>query len=197
MFDIGWSELLVVGLVALVVVGPKELPALMRTIGNFVKKIKQTAGSFQRQFEEAVEESELGNLKNSVDDLKRDLSPGNIMGDLDDPNDYDDFDPNNYETFDVDKWNKNVMEEQGAEGYQSPAKPAPATVAAEREAAENTAEAGEAASEMETQPDSLPQAHKSPAGDSVKMSDPGAVEIKAGGGSDGGDGDKVSGSGRS
>lgn len=193
MFDIGWSELLVVGLVALVVVGPKELPALMRTIGNFVKKIKQTAGSFQRQFEEAVEESELGNLKNSVDDLKRDFESKTMVGDLvDDPSDYDKFDPDDYETFDVDKWNKNVMEEQGAADYQSPAKPAPATVAKEREVAAETASKGEASAAMETQPDALPQAHKSPADDSVKLSDPGAVE-----GASGDDGGKVSGSQRS
>lgn len=110
-FDVGWSELLMIGLVALVVVGPKELPGLMRTIGSYIRKIKQTASSFQRQFEEAVEESELGKLKESVDDLSRDLNPDRIMSDIDrDPEIYDKFDPDNYETFDPDGWNRKVME---------------------------------------------------------------------------------------
>lgn len=110
-FDVGWSELLVIGLVALVVVGPKELPGLMRTIGSYIRKIKQTASAFQRQFEEAVEESELGKLKESVDDLSRDLNPDRIMADFDrDPEIYDKFDPDNYETFDPDGWNRKVME---------------------------------------------------------------------------------------
>lgn len=192
MFDIGWSELLVVGLVALVVVGPKELPALMRTIGGFVKKIKQTAGSFQRQFEEAVEESELGELKNSVDDIKRDFESKTMMGDLvDDPSEYDKFDPDNYETFDVDEWNKKVMEEQEAEGYEPPAKPAPATVAAKDTSDGETGGGREANAEMATQPDPLPQAHKSPAVEEVKVSDakPGETVSVA-------DGEKVSGSQR-
>lgn len=120
MFDIGWSELLVVGLVALVVVGPKELPGLMRTIGGYIRKIKQTASQFQRQFEEAVEESEIGKLKSSVDELSRDLNPDKIMGEMGiDDELMDEFDPDNYETFDPDKWNEKVMEEQG-ERYKPP-----------------------------------------------------------------------------
>ncbi|GJM02354.1 MAG: sec-independent protein translocase protein TatB [Rhodomicrobium sp.] len=121
MFDIGWSELLVVGLVALVVVGPKELPGLMRTIGGYIKKIKQTASQFQRQFEEAVEESEIGKLKSSVDELSRDLSPDKIMGGMGlDDEIMDEFDPDNYETFDVDDWNKKVMAEKDGDAYKPP-----------------------------------------------------------------------------
>lgn len=112
MFDIGWSELLVVGLVALVVVGPKELPALMRTIGSFVRKAKQAASSFQDQFQEAIDQSELKDLKDSVDGLGRDLSPENIMNKLDNIDDYDQFD--------LEEWNRQVLQGEGSNKYKPP-----------------------------------------------------------------------------
>ncbi len=107
MFDIGWSELLVVGLVALIVVGPKELPGMMRKIGASIKKIKQMAGSFQRQVEEAMDESEISELKDSVNDLKKDLSPGNLMGEMGDDMGMEDMDE-----FDLDKWNEQILEDE-------------------------------------------------------------------------------------
>lgn len=74
MFDIGWSELLVVGVVALVVIGPKELPRVLRTVGQGVNKLRRMAGEFQGQFNEALREAELTDLKDSVSGLKNDLS---------------------------------------------------------------------------------------------------------------------------
>jgi len=59
MLDIGWSELLVVAIVAIVVVGPKELPKLMRTFGFYAGKLRRAASDFQRQFDEAMAESEV------------------------------------------------------------------------------------------------------------------------------------------
>ena len=53
MFDIGWSELLVIAVVAIVVIGPKELPRLMRTFGHYTGRLRRAAADFQRQFEEA------------------------------------------------------------------------------------------------------------------------------------------------
>lgn len=72
MFDIGWTELLVVGVVALLVVGPKELPALLRTIGRYVGIIKRQANEFRAQFDDAIRETELEQLRREVASLKSD-----------------------------------------------------------------------------------------------------------------------------
>ena len=69
MFDIGWSELVVIGVVALIVIGPKELPAVLRTVGQWTTKIRRMAGEFQSQFHEAMREAEMADLKKSVDEL--------------------------------------------------------------------------------------------------------------------------------
>jgi sec-independent protein translocase protein TatB len=69
MFDIGWSELLVIGVVAVVVVGPKELPRLMRTFGHYTGKIRAMASDFQRQFEEAVRETEIDEVRKAMQDF--------------------------------------------------------------------------------------------------------------------------------
>jgi len=69
MFDIGWSELLVIGVVAIVVVGPKELPRLMRTFGHYTGKLRAMASDFQRQFEEAVRVSEIDEVRKAMQDI--------------------------------------------------------------------------------------------------------------------------------
>lgn len=63
MFDIGWTELLVVACVAIVVVGPKDLPKMLRTIGKTVGNLKRMASDFQGQFDEALKEAELDEVK--------------------------------------------------------------------------------------------------------------------------------------
>ncbi len=70
MFDIGWSELLVIAVVAIVVMGPKELPRLMRTFGYYTGKLRRAAGEFQRQFEDAVRESELDEVRKAMHDVR-------------------------------------------------------------------------------------------------------------------------------
>jgi sec-independent protein translocase protein TatB len=69
MFDIGWSELLVIAVVAIIVVGPKELPRLMRTFGHYVGKLRRMAADFQRQFEEAVRDSEIDEVRKAMRDF--------------------------------------------------------------------------------------------------------------------------------
>ena len=71
MFDIGWSELLVIALVAIVVVGPKELPRVLRSFGNYAGKLKRTAAEFRRQFDEAMLESELEDMRKSFERTAR------------------------------------------------------------------------------------------------------------------------------
>jgi sec-independent protein translocase protein TatB len=78
MFDIGWTELLVIAVVAIVVIGPKDLPRAMRTVGQWTTKVKRMAGDFQRQFNEAVREAELDDVKKEVASLGK-LDP---MADL-------------------------------------------------------------------------------------------------------------------
>jgi sec-independent protein translocase protein TatB len=64
-----WSEWVVIGVVALIVIGPKELPAVLRTIGHWTTKIRRMASEFQSQFQEAMREAEMADLKKSVDEL--------------------------------------------------------------------------------------------------------------------------------
>src|ERR1041384_6904190 len=69
MFDIGWGELVVIGIVALIVIGPKELPGVLRSLGHWMTKIKRMAGEFQGQFQEAMREAEMADLKKQADNL--------------------------------------------------------------------------------------------------------------------------------
>ena len=69
MFDIGWSELLLIGVVALIVIGPKELPGVLRTLGQWMTKVRRMANEFQNQFQDAIREAELAELKKEVDDM--------------------------------------------------------------------------------------------------------------------------------
>ena len=71
MFDIGWSELVVIGVVALIVIGPKELPAVLRTLGQWMGKIRRMASEFQGQFQEAMREAEMADLKKQADEIRR------------------------------------------------------------------------------------------------------------------------------
>src|SRR5208282_4062030 len=64
-----WSEWVVIGVVALIVIGPKELPAVLRAIGQWTTKIRRMAGEFQNQFQEAMREAEMADLKKQVNEL--------------------------------------------------------------------------------------------------------------------------------
>jgi sec-independent protein translocase protein TatB len=69
MFDIGWTELLVIGVVALIAIGPKELPGALRAVGHWMGKIRRMASEFQDQFRDAMREAEVADLKKQVDDM--------------------------------------------------------------------------------------------------------------------------------
>src|ERR1700747_1921426 len=73
MFDISWTEFLLIGIVALIVIGPKELPAVMRSLGQWTRKIRSLAADFQNQFQEAMREAEMADLKKQVDDMASDI----------------------------------------------------------------------------------------------------------------------------
>ncbi|MBV6657224.1 MAG: Sec-independent protein translocase protein TatB [Devosiaceae bacterium] len=74
MFDIGGVELMVVAAVAILVVGPRELPGMLRAIGRFVKQARQMSSQVQRQFNDALKEAELDDVKKTIDDV-RSLNP--------------------------------------------------------------------------------------------------------------------------
>jgi sec-independent protein translocase protein TatB len=69
MFDISWGELVLIGMVALIVIGPKELPTVLRTVGQWMTKIRRMASEFQGQFQEAMREAEMADLKKQVEGL--------------------------------------------------------------------------------------------------------------------------------
>jgi len=73
MFDISWTEFLLIGVVALIVIGPKELPGVMRTMGQWTRKLRGMASDFQHQFQEAMREAEMADLKKQVDDMTHDI----------------------------------------------------------------------------------------------------------------------------
>ena len=70
MFDIGWSEFVVIAVVALIAIGPKELPGTLRMIGQWMGKARKMAAEFQGQFQEAMREAEMADLKKSFDEVK-------------------------------------------------------------------------------------------------------------------------------
>jgi sec-independent protein translocase protein TatB len=78
MFDFAWSELAVIGVVALVVIGPKDLPKALRTAGTMVRKARRMARDFQTSFDDMVRQAELDDLRETI----RDLSPGNLRQNL-------------------------------------------------------------------------------------------------------------------
>lgn len=76
MFDVGWSEMLVIAVVAIVVIGPKDLPRVLRQMGRTTAKLRAMAGDFRRQFDEALKEAELDDVTNTLNSA-RSLNPMN------------------------------------------------------------------------------------------------------------------------
>ena len=75
MFDLGWTELLLIGIVALIVVGPKDLPVLFRNVGRFVGKAKAMAREFTRAMEEAADEAGVKDVSKTFKDA---TNPGKM-----------------------------------------------------------------------------------------------------------------------
>jgi sec-independent protein translocase protein TatB len=82
MLDMSWGEVMVIGAVALIVIGPKDLPRALRTVGQVTGKLRRMAAEFQGQFSEAIREAELDEVKkqlqgvnDSVSSLNTDFNP--------------------------------------------------------------------------------------------------------------------------
>jgi sec-independent protein translocase protein TatB len=85
MFDIGGSELVVIAVVALIAIGPKELPGVLRMVGQWMRRARKMAAEFQGQFQEAMREAEMADLKSTFDEVKEaasSLAGRNIMTSL-------------------------------------------------------------------------------------------------------------------
>ncbi|ARQ01794.1 Sec-independent protein translocase protein TatB [Pseudorhodoplanes sinuspersici] len=76
MFDLSWSELILIGVVALIAIGPKELPGVLRALGHWMGKIRRMAGDFQDQFREAMREAEVADLKRQFDEASAKATAG-------------------------------------------------------------------------------------------------------------------------
>jgi sec-independent protein translocase protein TatB len=70
MFDISWSEFAIIAVIALIAIGPKELPGVLRMVGQWMGKARKMAAEFQSQFQEAMREAEMADLKKSFDEVK-------------------------------------------------------------------------------------------------------------------------------
>ena len=73
MFDLGWSEILVIAVVGILVVGPKDLPRLMKGIGEWVAKARRMASHFQAGVDEMIRQAELEDLRKDLNTIRRDL----------------------------------------------------------------------------------------------------------------------------
>jgi sec-independent protein translocase protein TatB len=71
MFEIGWTELLLIAVVAIVVIGPKDLPRAMRVVGQWTARMKRMARDFQGQFNEALKEAELDGVQKDLQSLSK------------------------------------------------------------------------------------------------------------------------------
>jgi sec-independent protein translocase protein TatB len=96
MLDIGWQELFFIGVIALIVVGPKDLPRVLRTVAHFVRKARGLAREFQGGVAEMVREAELDDIKRKVDGSSRSIE--NTIKDAVDPTGSltADFDPTEF-----------------------------------------------------------------------------------------------------
>jgi len=81
MFGLGWGEVVVIGIVALIAIGPKELPTVLRTLAQWMGKIRRMASEFQGQFQEALREAELTDLKKQAEDFTSGMSNFDPMAD--------------------------------------------------------------------------------------------------------------------
>ncbi len=82
MFDLGWAKLVIIGVVALVVIGPEKLPEVLRTIGDALTKIRRMAAEFQGQFQDAMREANLDGIQREVQDLRNTMAGLNPLNQI-------------------------------------------------------------------------------------------------------------------
>jgi sec-independent protein translocase protein TatB len=85
MLDFSWSHILILLIVALVVVGPKDLPRLMRIIGQWMGKARQMANEFRRSFDDMARQSELDELRKEIENLRNERPLADVAQSLNEP----------------------------------------------------------------------------------------------------------------
>ena len=83
MFDFAWSEIALVGIVALIAIGPKDLPVAIKTVADLVKKARKMAGEFQTHVDEMVREANLHEVRDTIADIRRMDIKGKILDAVD------------------------------------------------------------------------------------------------------------------
>ena len=78
MLDVGWTELVVIAIVLIIVVGPKDLPPMLRTFGKMMTKMRGMANDFRQQFDEALKEADLDEVRKTLSDAQK-LNPANTI----------------------------------------------------------------------------------------------------------------------
>ena len=75
MLSFGWSEIALTVIIVIIVVGPKEIPNLLKQIGSFSKSLKKISREFKNSLNELAEENDLKDVKKSIKNIKKDLDP--------------------------------------------------------------------------------------------------------------------------
>ncbi len=78
MLDVGWTELVVIAIVLIIVVGPKDLPPMLRTFGKMMTKMRGMASDFRQQFDEALKEADLDDVRRTLSDAQK-LNPAHSL----------------------------------------------------------------------------------------------------------------------
>jgi len=78
MLDVGWTELVVIAIVLIIVVGPKDLPPMLRTFGKMMTKMRGMANDFRQQFDEALKEADLDEVRRTLSDAQK-LNPAHSL----------------------------------------------------------------------------------------------------------------------
>lgn|SRR5512146_1513221 len=87
MFDLSWSHILIFLVVALVVVGPKDMPRLLRMVGQWVAKARGMANEFRKSFDEMARQSELDELRSEIENLRRERPLSEFENEMNQPAD--------------------------------------------------------------------------------------------------------------
>lgn len=166
MFDIGGVELLVIAVVAIIVVGPKDLPGLLRRVGKMVTKARSMAGEFKSHFDEVADQEEFREIRESLESVK-DLSPANQIKKAMSP--FEEAGSSIRESMDsaVDTSSSEAPVEKKSAAVKKPAKKAVKKKAAPKSAAAKTKKTK--ASSAKAKPASKKSAKKTPAGKSSKV----------------------------